>query len=55
MSQWNGDKARHNRERKKNIHRRLRTRELLAEAAKPKQPAIIASTGQSNSPKAQLS
>ena len=30
MSRFNGDKARFNRERKQNIHRRQRTRELLA-------------------------
>jgi len=39
MSQFNGDKARSNRERKQNIRRRLRTRELLQatgfNAAKP--------------------
>ena len=29
MSQSNGDKARFNRERRQNIHRRKRTRELL--------------------------
>jgi len=29
MSQFNGDKARFNRERRQNIHRRKRTRELL--------------------------
>ena len=29
MSQYNGDKARFNRERKQNIQRRKRTRELL--------------------------
>ena len=32
MSQFNGDKARFNRERKQNIHRRQRTRELLQAA-----------------------
>ena len=37
MSQYNGDKARFNRERKQNIQRRLRTQALLqAEAAKTK-------------------
>jgi hypothetical protein len=37
MSQINGDKARFHRERKQNIHRRMRTRELL-EAAGQKIP-----------------
>jgi len=32
MSRFNGDKARFNRERKQNIHRRQRTRELLQAA-----------------------
>ena len=32
MSRFNGDKARFNRERKQNIRRRLRTRELLQAA-----------------------
>ncbi len=32
MSQFNGDKSRFNRERKQNIHRRQRTRELLQAA-----------------------
>jgi hypothetical protein len=32
MSRFNGDKARYNRERKQNAHRRLRTRELLQAA-----------------------
>jgi hypothetical protein len=38
MSRINGDKARYNRERKQNIHRRTKTRELL-EAAGQKIPA----------------
>jgi hypothetical protein len=38
MSQINGDKSRFHRERKQNIHRRLRNRELL-EAAGQKVPA----------------
>jgi len=33
MSQRNGDKSRYNRERKQNIHRRTRTRELLSAEA----------------------
>jgi hypothetical protein len=38
MSLINGDKSRSHRERKQNIHRRLRTKELLAaEMAKAKQ------------------
>lgn len=38
MSLFNGDKSRAHRERKQNIHRRKRTRELLAaEAEKNKQ------------------
>jgi hypothetical protein len=32
MSRFNGDKARFNRERKQNAHRRLRTRALLEAA-----------------------
>ena len=40
MSQINGDKSRFHRERKQNIHRRLRNRELL-EAAGQKVPAAI--------------
>jgi hypothetical protein len=32
MSRFNGDKARFNRERKQNAHRRLRTRALLQAA-----------------------
>ncbi len=32
MSRWNGDKSRFNRERKQNIRRRKRTRELLEAA-----------------------
>jgi hypothetical protein len=39
MSQINGDKSRFHRERKQNIHRRLRNRELL-EAAGQKVPAV---------------
>ena len=41
MSQFNGDKARFNRERKQNDRRRLRTRELLQAAGlkvSPRQP-----------------
>ena len=38
MSQINGDKSRFHRERKQNIQRRIRTRELL-EAAGKKVPA----------------
>jgi hypothetical protein len=38
MSQFNGDKARFNRERKQNASRRLRTRELLQAAVKASQP-----------------
>jgi hypothetical protein len=41
MSQFNGDKARFNRERKQNVHRRLRTRELLQAAGlKVSQPEV---------------
>jgi len=37
MSLFNGDKSRSHRERKQNIHRRLRTKELIAaETAKAK-------------------
>lgn len=32
MSQFNGDKARYNRERKQNAHRRLRARAMLETA-----------------------
>jgi tRNA A37 N6-isopentenylltransferase MiaA len=35
MSQINGDKSRFHRERKQNIQRRIRTRELLEAAGKP--------------------
>jgi len=44
MSQINGDKSRFNRERKQNIHRRLRTRELL-EAAGQHVPASAGNAG----------
>jgi hypothetical protein len=41
MSLVNGDKSRANRERKQNIHRRLRTQALLqAEAAKTKPAGV---------------
>jgi hypothetical protein len=45
MSQWNGDKSRFHRERKQNILRRKRTKELL-EAAK----ATTSQTGVSKKP-----
>ena len=41
MSALNGDKSRYNRERKQNIARRLRTRELLKrEPAERKSPDV---------------
>ncbi|MGH9529950.1 MAG: hypothetical protein ACRD2S_08550 [Terriglobales bacterium] len=39
MSQINGDKSRFHRERKQNIQRRIRTRELLEAAAAKKTSA----------------
>jgi hypothetical protein len=46
MSQWNGDKSRFNRERKQNILRRKKTKELL-EAAKaaPTRSAVSKKAG----------
>ena len=46
MSQFNGDKARFNRERKQNIQRRKRNKALF-EAKQPKSggPVIVATTG----------
>ncbi len=41
MSQFNGDKARFHRERKQNVHRRLRTRELLQAAGLKVSPPEI--------------
>ena len=42
MSQFNGDKARFNRERKQNERRRLRTRELLLAAGLKVSPPVAA-------------
>jgi hypothetical protein len=49
MSAQNGDKSRFNRERKQNIARRKRTRELLERAAKPRKPEDTAARVQPGS------
>jgi hypothetical protein len=51
MSQWNGDKSRFNRERKQNILRRKKTKELL-EAAKAAPTQTAASKKPGNAPAA---
>jgi hypothetical protein len=49
MSALNGDKSRFNRERKQNIARRKRTRELLARLGKARKPADTSSRVQPRS------
>jgi hypothetical protein len=52
MSQWNGDKSRFNRERKQNILRRKKTKELL-EAAKAAPAQAAASKKAGSAPASQ--
>lgn len=50
MSRINGDKSRFHRERKQNIHRRMRTRELI-EAANRREEGASASKSEKPRPK----
>lgn len=51
MSRINGDKSRFHRERKQNIHRRMRTRELIEAANRREEGASAASKSEKPRPK----